>query len=323
MGGARRSGRIAKEIPIVLLGTDTTGRVFSENTTTVVLSRHGTGIVARNRPDPDENLTIRLRGGNAEVAVRLVGEMGQDARGYICGVAFVDPDLDFWELKYPPPQRFRDADVAMECSICQTRDAVDQTEVEADVYVLASCILRFCPRCGTSTEWRRANGDAAKPAIARGVPTTVLPLQNQGHRQEISISPCSEPVQTPCTVYATGPFEFDDGRSGGTSALPDEAATPKILPQLALPPSATCVVARKSNRRRVRQYLKRRTIFSQPQVIHGRFNVRSRCSLFTGLACHLVAATIRHVEALNVGSLFRYGAACTRKRFGDAHLFES
>ena len=40
------------------LGTDTTGRVFSENTTTVVLSRHGAGIVSRNRRDPDESLTI-------------------------------------------------------------------------------------------------------------------------------------------------------------------------------------------------------------------------------------------------------------------------
>jgi len=30
---------------------------------------------------------MRLRGGNAEVAVRLVGEMGQNARGYVYGVA--------------------------------------------------------------------------------------------------------------------------------------------------------------------------------------------------------------------------------------------
>jgi hypothetical protein len=95
MGGARRSGRIAKQIPIVLLGTDTTGRVFSEDTFTVVLSRPGAGIVSRNRPDPDESLTIRFRGGNTEAAVRLVGEFGQDTRGYVYGVAFVDSELDF------------------------------------------------------------------------------------------------------------------------------------------------------------------------------------------------------------------------------------
>jgi hypothetical protein len=54
----RRSGRITKEIPIVLLGTDATGKVFSEETNTVVLSRHGAGVVTRYRFSPDELLTL-------------------------------------------------------------------------------------------------------------------------------------------------------------------------------------------------------------------------------------------------------------------------
>jgi len=59
MGRLRRSGRIAKEIPIVLLGTDTAGKPFSEETKTVVLSRHGAGIVSRYEFAPDELLTLR------------------------------------------------------------------------------------------------------------------------------------------------------------------------------------------------------------------------------------------------------------------------
>jgi hypothetical protein len=35
-----------------------------------------------------------------------------------------------------------------------------------------------------------------------------------------------------------------------------------------------------------------------------------------------VPATIRHVEALNVGALFRYGAAYARKGFVDSPPFE-
>jgi hypothetical protein len=134
MVGMRRSGRITKEIAIVLLGTDTAGRVFSVATRTVVLSRHGAGILSKYRLAPDEILTIRFLGGTAEVAVRLVGEMGQDPRGYTNGVAFVDPDLDFWELKFPPPPRWQfDGNAALECRLCQALDTVDQTEVEADV----------------------------------------------------------------------------------------------------------------------------------------------------------------------------------------------
>lgn len=58
----RRSGRISREIPIVLLGTDTSGRVFSEQTQTPVLSLHGAGILSRYKFAPHEVLTLRLAG---------------------------------------------------------------------------------------------------------------------------------------------------------------------------------------------------------------------------------------------------------------------
>ena len=41
----RRSGRLSKQIPIVIIGADEEGRVFSEETHTVVVSLHGAGIV--------------------------------------------------------------------------------------------------------------------------------------------------------------------------------------------------------------------------------------------------------------------------------------
>ena len=78
----RRSGRIASQIRIVLMGTDTSGRVFSEETRTVVLSRHGAGVLSKFRVALDEILTMRFLGGSTEVAVRLVGELGHDSRGY-------------------------------------------------------------------------------------------------------------------------------------------------------------------------------------------------------------------------------------------------
>jgi hypothetical protein len=69
----RRSGHIAKELPVVLLGTDTSSKVFAEETKTVVLSRHGAGVLSRYRFAPDEILTLRLRGTAKEAEVRLVG----------------------------------------------------------------------------------------------------------------------------------------------------------------------------------------------------------------------------------------------------------
>ena len=103
MAHVRRSGRISKQVPILLLGTDTSGRVFSEETHTLVLSLHGAGIRSRNKFAPDEVLTMRLADSGRETDIRLVGRLGEDSRGNVFGVAFCDPNLDFWQIEFPPP----------------------------------------------------------------------------------------------------------------------------------------------------------------------------------------------------------------------------
>jgi hypothetical protein len=47
--GRRRSNRIPKTISIILSGSDIEGKQFSEQTKTLVLSRHGAGIVSINK----------------------------------------------------------------------------------------------------------------------------------------------------------------------------------------------------------------------------------------------------------------------------------
>jgi hypothetical protein len=163
----RRSGRIAKELHIVLLGTDTAGRVFSEETKTVVLSRHGAGVVSRYRFTPDELLTLRLPDSGKQAVVRLVGQIGEEPGRYVYGLAFVEPDPDFWPMEFPPPESFERASLclALECSLCQSHQSVEQHEIEEDVYSVNGNILRHCESCGTSTPWRKVQ-DAGEPASA-------------------------------------------------------------------------------------------------------------------------------------------------------------
>lgn len=163
----RRSGRIRKELPIVLLGTDTTGKVFSEETHTVVLSRHGAGVISRNRLAPDELMTLRLPDSTKEAVVRLVGQIGGEPGRYVYGLAFVDPDPNFWPMEFPPPESFESASffMVLECSRCQARQNVEQHEIEEDVYSVNGNVLRYCESCGTSTQWKKAEGQAT-PASA-------------------------------------------------------------------------------------------------------------------------------------------------------------
>jgi hypothetical protein len=174
----RRSGRIAKELAIVLLGTDATGKVFSEETITVVLSRHGAGVVTRYRFSPDERLTLRLPSSAKEAEIRLVGQIGGEPGRYVYGVTFVDPNPDFWPMEFPPPDPFEQVNqrIALECSMCQTRAEMEQGDIEEDVYSATGNILRHCAECGTSTPWKKATGESLPaPAIALAKPPSNLP----------------------------------------------------------------------------------------------------------------------------------------------------
>ena len=191
MQSKRRSGRIAKEIPIVLLGTDTGGKVFSEETKTVVLSRHGAGIVSRYAFAPDEVLTLRLPGSTKEAEVRLAGQMGGESGRYVYGVAFVDPTLNFWQIEFPPPESFEQASgaVPFECSICHAQQDVEQADIEEDVYSVNGSLLRFCPQCGASTPWKKADGASVSAAIAAPVKPSVVSIDVPLKRSDHAIAP--------------------------------------------------------------------------------------------------------------------------------------
>src|SRR5882762_10176957 len=81
----RRSSRIPKEIPILLVGSDMEGKVFSEQAKTVLLSRHGAGIVSENKLSAEQELIIRSLETNKEAEVRVVGQLGAVGNNYPYG----------------------------------------------------------------------------------------------------------------------------------------------------------------------------------------------------------------------------------------------
>ena len=315
MGWVRRSGRIAKEIRILLLGTDTSGRVFSEETRTVTLSRHGAGLISRHKLAPDGILILRFLGGSSEAAIRLVGQLGEDVRGYVYGVAFVDPDLDFWELKFPPPPKWRvDFEAPLQCTSCQRNEVIDQSEIEADVYALSESILRFCPTCGTSTQWRRPSSDTPA-APKKPTPPAAAP---------IGVAPGPPEIQSSSAQAESAPRH----RLAGIEVIGSEAPPPA-----ALPPVATGVVARTANRRRdVRTRVSftacvrhdfAEEIVECGNISKGGFSFRSRRSYPVGTTIEVavpyypgtppifVTACIRHAVALVHGT-FHYGVMYER-----------
>src|SRR2546429_9961980 len=101
--GRRRSGRIATEIAILLVGSDIGGTTFSEQTKTVLLSRHGAGIVSQYALSAEQELILRRLDTNKEAEVRLVGRIGVEGEVYTYGVAFLDSTNNFWGMEFPAP----------------------------------------------------------------------------------------------------------------------------------------------------------------------------------------------------------------------------
>ncbi len=180
----RSSGRIPKEVPILLIGSDQAGKVFSEPTRTVVLSRHGAGLLSRHKLSPEQELVLRCPDRNLEAEIRIVGQVGAQSGVYTYGVAFLDPRINFWAIEFPPvsPAEIAAGLLSLVCSSCNTLEKIDDTGIESDVCATNKGVIRFCKRCGCSTLWKEATSvtddqSLAPPALPSPAAAASSPAQ--------------------------------------------------------------------------------------------------------------------------------------------------
>jgi len=210
----RRSGRIPKEIPILLIGSDLDGRVFSEPTTTVLLSLHGAGIISRHKLSPEQELVLRWPEKNKEAEICIVGHIGTQSGRHTYGVAFFDPNLNFWEIDFPPVSLLeRELGLlSLVCTSCKTLEKVDDASIEADVCATNESVLRYCKRCGNSTLWKPKLGVLNRESVsAEAAPSplfspsaTLASAQIPAPRSNSIPAPAASPV-TPLVPVAPAP----------------------------------------------------------------------------------------------------------------------
>jgi hypothetical protein len=158
----RRSNRIAREIAILLVGSDMEGKVFSEQTRTVVISRHGAGIISQYVLSAEQELILRRLDTDKEAEVRVVGQLGSHGESHTYGVAFLDEDVDLWGVDFPTmTEAEKEASrMLLQCSSCKAREMIQPSDLESDVYLVNEGIVRSCKKCGSSTIWKRVSEDA-------------------------------------------------------------------------------------------------------------------------------------------------------------------
>jgi hypothetical protein len=101
--GQRREPRKEVKVPIRVFGTDSHGRPFSENVTTLDVSRQGvrlTGVKAEIRVGEIVGLTYGANKGR--FAVKWIASAGTAQAGQV-GLANVVPEKPFWDFPLPAP----------------------------------------------------------------------------------------------------------------------------------------------------------------------------------------------------------------------------
>ena len=164
----RRSGRLRKSVPILLIGSDADGRVFTEDTNTVVLSLHGAGIISKHKLLAEQEIILRSPETNRETDIRVVGEIGSEDGHHTYGVAFLDDDLDFWQMDFPPPasQAERPLELVLECGSCGETVTLLNGDYEFDVCAIHGGLVRYCTDCGFATVWKRPEAGETPRVIA-------------------------------------------------------------------------------------------------------------------------------------------------------------
>ncbi len=156
---ARRGGRLSLAVPIRIIGSDAEGKVFSEETHTVVLSQHGAGIVSRQKLGAEQELVLRAVEANREAEVRVVGEIAKQGEMHTYGVAFVDTELDFWKMEFPATADWdsRPAVLLLECGGRKGTVELENGDFEYDICRIHGGLARFCEDCGFLTVWRQSH----------------------------------------------------------------------------------------------------------------------------------------------------------------------
>ncbi len=271
----RRSSRIPKQLAIFLIGSDIEGRIFSEETKTAVLSRHGAGILSQYKLSAEQEIIIRGVDSGKEVEVRVVGQIGVVGDNYIYGVAFLDPELNFWGLEFTElTEAERQANrVLLECSSCKAREMVDHSDLESDVFAMNQSVVRYCKRCGSSTVWREPSGDLAPaPALARPVAEADSPYA--GPFSAIGDARALR-IQNRHTLGAAG--SCAPGRSPASYAHQSEV------------PSVHSPSRHAGRGRFLRGYVARRPALQKQKTVLREHHDRSRGSLLARRAIHLRA----------------------------------
>lgn len=158
----RRSPRLAYPTRIRVIGQDTSGRSFFEDTATLVVNREGARIHLTKDPDPRKDIFILSFQTDEGGRFRVVGERGEAEGLYKSwGVELVKAPQkmkvaqSIWGIEFPTlePDEKGAVRVMLECEACHTRERLYLEENQVDTIIEAGGLHRECRVCKLPRVW--------------------------------------------------------------------------------------------------------------------------------------------------------------------------
>jgi hypothetical protein len=110
-----------------------------------------------------------------------VGEIGSEDGHHTYCVAFLDDDLDFWGMDFPPPPPLaeRPLELVLACGSCGKTVKLLNGDYEFDVCAIDGGLVRYCTDCGFATVWRRPEAGETPRVIAPKVGRKLEPPRRE------------------------------------------------------------------------------------------------------------------------------------------------
>ena len=199
--GKRREPRKPIQVPVRIVGTDSEGKIFSENVTTTDVSQKGARLGGvRARVKVDELIGATYGKSKAHFRVKWTGEPGSPREGQI-GVLNQTPERPFWDFPVPSGAmddfRFADKDrrqsARVKCSISAELHPVGQSLIRGKLsdLSLGGCFVELSSPLPVQTRFEiglwlgetklRLTGQvvSASPGFGIGVRFMNLSSENQ------------------------------------------------------------------------------------------------------------------------------------------------
>ncbi|HEV2350733.1 MAG TPA: PilZ domain-containing protein [Terriglobia bacterium] len=155
----RRSERLPKEIPIRVIGFALEKNEFSEDTTTVAISREGARIKLKQKVAPHSTVRIINLENYNEADFRVVGPSSLEGReASEWGVEYVELARNIWGIEIPAVKiPVDDPGALLECRVCHQQDRHVLSPMEAEAMNSAGILALNCDKCNKLTYWNYAD----------------------------------------------------------------------------------------------------------------------------------------------------------------------